>query len=48
MITFFVGFLSDYDVIKGGMAVLITSIIEAKTDQVDNLVLPIVGYLLMV
>lgn len=33
--------------IRSAFAVIVTSVLEAKTDQVDNLVLPLVMYILL-
>lgn len=46
---FYYGFVSGEEtLIRSGIAIVVTSLIEAKTTQIDNLVLPLLMYILLV
>lgn len=40
--------MSNDNIIRSVLAVVVSSVVEAKTDQVDNLILPLITYVILV
>lgn len=45
----FIGYIynTQPNIAKAGLAVVVTSLVEALTDQIDNLILPLIMYIIL-